>query len=121
MKRQLAIAFIAALTIQPASALAKSTGLEPAFGNTIVSTYPDGRTGKLWLEPGGTYRAQGRRKTFSSGTWAQKGPKICLKQRKPHSIPFSYCTEIRSGGVGTTWTDKAVTGERITVRLVAGR
>lgn len=94
--------------------------LEPAFGNTIVSTYPDGRTGHLWLKADGTYSYEGRRKTPSSGRWTLKGTKFCLKQSKPKSIPFSYCPPIKSGGVGTTWPGKAPTGEKIQLKLVAG-
>lgn len=91
--------------------------LGKAFGNTVVSTYPDGRTGLLWLKRDGTYDAKGRRRTPSSGTWAVKGGKVCLKQLKPMRAPFSYCTRLPSG---ETWKAKAVTGEPITVRIVAG-
>ena len=95
--------------------------LEPAFSNTIVSTYPDGRTAKLWLNKDGTYRAQGRRGKPSSGRWTLKGERICLKQSRPVPGPFSYCTGVKRGGVGTSWSGKAVTGEPIKIRLVAGR
>lgn len=91
--------------------------LGKAFGNTVVSTYPDGRTALLWLKRDGTYDAKGRRRTPSSGTWALKGGKICLKQLKPMRAPFSYCTPLPSG---ETWKAKAVTGEPITVKVVAG-
>jgi hypothetical protein len=50
-----------------------------------------------------------------------KGEKLCLKQQKPMAGPFSYCTPVKSGGVGTSWIGKAVTGERIRIELVAGR
>ena len=109
-----------ALACTPAHA-ADVSALEPAFTNTIVSTYPDGRTARLWLNRDGTYRAQGRRRTDSSGTWTLKGEKLCLKQRKPFPGPFSYCTGIKRGGVGTRWTGKAVTGEKITIQVAAGR
>lgn len=95
--------------------------VEAAFGNTIVSTYPDGRKAKLWLHPGGTYDGQGRRGKPSSGRWTVKGAKICLKQLKPVSAPFSYCTPLPTGGVGSTWSAKAVTGEPIRVSVIAGR
>ena len=105
-----------------APALASDTSvLEPAFSNTIVSTYPDGRKAKLWLNRDGTYRAQGRRGRPSSGRWTLKGERICLKQTRPVPGPFSFCTYVKRGGVGTTWPGKAVTGERIQIRVVAGR
>ncbi len=95
--------------------------LEAAFSNTIVSTYPDGRTGLLWLNRDGTYTAKGRRRTSSDGRWSLKGARICLKQSHPISVPFSYCTAVPSGGVGASWKAKATTGEPITVKVVAGR
>ncbi len=114
----------AALLLIVGSALAQSEpppALEPAFSNTIVSTYPDGRKAKLWLNRDGTYRAQGRRGKPSSGRWSVKGSEICLKQRRPVPGPFSYCTPIKSGGVGTKWSGKAVTGEPISIQVVSGR
>ena len=104
----------------PVSA-ATAADLRPAFANTIVSTYPDGRKAKLWLNADGSYRAQGRRGKPSSGKWSLKGEKLCLKQQKPVSGPFPYCTPIKRGGVGTSWIGKAVTGERISIEVVAGR
>ena len=89
-----------------------------AFGNTIVSTYPDGRKARLWLQPGGYYTAMGRRGDRSAGRWRLKGDKLCLKQSRPIPVWFSYCTAIPSG---KTWTAKAVTGEPIVVRLVKGK
>ena len=37
------------------------------------------------------------------------------------SVPFTFCTALRGGGVGTSWASKAVTGEKIQVKIVAGR
>lgn len=100
---------------------ATAADLEPAFANTIVSTYPDGRKARLWLEPNGAYKAQGQRGDHSSGRWILKADKLCLKQNKPLSIPFAYCTPVRRGGIGTSWMGRAITGERIRIQLVAGR
>jgi hypothetical protein len=108
----------------PSLASASDTSPSPlakAFGNTIVSTYPDGRKAELWLRPDGGYSAQGRRGDPSSGTWSVSGAKVCLKQQKPFWAPFSFCTAIPPGGVGSSWTAKAVTGETVRVRLVQGR
>ena len=95
-------------------------GLEAAFGNTIVSTYPDGRTAELRLQRDGRYTAEGRRHDPSSGKWTAKGDKLCLKQSSPIPAPFAFCAPMIRGGVGTTWTGKAVTGEAIRLKLVAG-
>ena len=108
----LALAFATSAVASPAR-----DSLAKAFGNTVVSTYPDGRTGLLWLKPDGTYSAKGRHRTSSSGTWTLKGAKMCLSQKKPVWAPFAYCTALPSS---TTWNAKAVTGEPITVRIVKG-
>ena len=95
--------------------------VDKAFGNTILSTYPDGRTAKLWLKPDGSYTAEGRRHDPSRGHWRVKGNRLCLSQVRPVPSPFGYCTTIPSTGMGQAWPAKAVTGERITVKLVHGR
>ena len=108
------------LVAGPAIANAPSS-LEPAFANTILSTYPDGKTGKLWLEPDGSYRAEGRRAEPTSGRWKVKGSRMCFRQSRPFPVPFSYCAPIVAGDVGTVWSGKAVTGEPLRIELVAGR
>lgn len=113
----------AALTIAALPALAQPVDprLEPTFGNTIVSTYPDGRTGRLWLERDGAYRGTGRRGMESRGTWRVRGDRLCLRQRRPFPAPFDFCTALVQGGVGTRWNGRAPTGEAIRNELVAGR
>lgn len=100
------------------AATATPDKLERAFGNTVVSTYPDGRTALLWLKRDGTYQAKGRHRTASSGIWTLKGARMCLKQIKPIRAPFSYCTPLPESD--RVWTAKAVTGEPIRVRIVRG-
>ena len=111
---------IGGVAIAMACGAAAKPGLDPAFKNTIVSTYPDGRQAKLWLDKDGSYTAEGRRHDRSNGYWTLKGAKICLRQSKPPTLPFSYCTALPSGGVGAAWSAKAVTGEPIKVKLVKG-
>jgi len=100
---------------------ATAAPLDQAFGNTILSTYPDGRTAELWLQPGGGYTAEGRKGDPSSGHWSTKGEKLCLKQSKPMSSLISFCTAVPANGLRDGWTSKAVSGETIKVRLVQGR
>jgi hypothetical protein len=95
--------------------------LGPVFGNTLVSTYPDGRTARLWMKSGGTYDGVGRRGEHTSGVWRVRDDRVCFSQRRPIPMPGSYCTPIVRGGVGARWTARAVTGETIQVQLVAGR
>lgn len=115
----LGLAASALLLAAPASAQAPSA-LQPAFGNTVLSTYPDGRTARLWLRSNGTYRGQGRRGGFSSGRWTVKGQEICFKQSRPFPAPFSHCTPLPKAGAGASWTAKAVTGEPIRLSIVPG-
>jgi len=110
----------AAASLISAESQAAPAPVQAAFGNTILSTYPDGRQARLWLQPGGAYSAKGRRNDPSSGRWSVKGAKLCLKQAHPFPAPFTFCTPIPSGGLTGTWSAKAVTGEAIKVKLVKG-
>lgn len=100
---------------------AGAADLAPAFGNTLVSTYPDGRTARMWLQANGRYEGRGRRGGASSGVWSVRDGRVCFGQRRPVWSLRAFCTPIVRGGVGTTWTARAVTGETIRVELVAGR
>ena len=119
MIRRLACILLPFSLMAPLTAHAASP-IEGAFGNTVVSTYPDGRQGELWLEPGGAYTSKGRRGDLSGGHWTVKGEQLCLKQSKPISVFFSFCTPIPSAGTGGEWSAKAVTGEPIKVKIVKG-
>jgi hypothetical protein len=87
--------------------------LEKAFHGTIVSTYPDGRTAELWMNPDGTFTSMGRRHDRHAGHWSVRGDKVCFRRGL-----FSYCTAMPSESAFTT---KAVTGETIQVKLEQGR
>ena len=84
---------------------------------TIISTYPDGRKGKLWLSADGTYTAAGGKNDQSSGHWTLKADKVCLKQSRPIPTPFSICTPKPTS---RTWKAKAVSGEPISVNIEPG-
>ena len=98
-----------------------ANALAGAYGNTIVSTYPDGRTARLWLEPDGRFTGTTRSGRQTAGVWILKGDEVCMRLRRPVPIPKAFCTPVVEGGVGTTWAAKAVTGEDIRVTVVAGR
>lgn len=98
-----------------------STLLEAAFGNTVVSTYPDGRTAELWLQPDGVYTAEGRDHDRSRGAWWVKDGRLCLKQAHPFAFGYVYCTLLSQFSAGSSWISKAVTGETIRIQLVHGR
>ena len=97
-----------------------SARIAPAIGNTLVSTHPDGRKAKLWLEKDGRYAAESRAGKRSGGVWKLKGEKLCLTQRQPMSIPFSYCKAVPNEALGKPWRDKAVNGDLVTNEIVPG-
>ena len=122
MRPLITLSLCAALSLGAAGmAAAAASPVSEAFGNTIISTYPDGRIAKLWLHADGTYAAEGRRHDPSSGRWSVRGEKVCLKQSKPFSAPFSFCTSMSAAKVGASWTGKAVTGEKISIHMVKGQ
>jgi hypothetical protein len=113
------VGFCALLAAAPAQAQLSQVAL--AIGNTIVSTYPDGRTAELWLQPDGAYTAKGRSGDGSGGRWRVKDERLCFKQAHPFPAPFTFCTTIPQGGMDTVWWAKAVTGETVSVRVLKGR
>jgi hypothetical protein len=118
------IAGSAAHAQDQAQAATRDSRLEMAFGSTIISTYPDGRQAELWLKRDGTYESEGRRHDRSSGVWQVKGDdkqgrKLCMSQRRPIPVPFSFCTPAPER-LDRPWSAKAYTGEQVSVRLVPG-
>jgi hypothetical protein len=121
-RRMIPIAAILAIAAAaPAPVLAHAGALEATFGNTLEIAYPDGKLARVWLDRDGSYRAANPQGKISSGRWAVKVDKLCLKQKRPLPVPFSYCTPIVPGGVGASWLGRAVSGETVRIRLVAGR
>jgi hypothetical protein len=119
-----AFSLLAASASVPTASTAPVTEavLEPAFTATVLSTYPDGRTSKLWLNRDGTFTGEERDHAMKGGKWNLKGQSICLRQTKPIPIPFlSFCSPIPATGVSVAWNGKAITGEPIVIRLIPGR
>ena len=117
------VALSAALILGPAAARcepAAAPDLSPAFGNTIVSTHPDGRKARLFIHADHTYAAQSRAGSRSGGTWTIKGQKLCLSQKQPHPGLFTFCKTVPPVALGHPWSDTAVTGERVTNEVVKG-
>lgn len=112
---------VAALAFALATPAAAAPPVEAAFGNTVVTTYPDGRTQLLWLNKDGGYTAKGRRRQDSSGRWSIKGEQLCLHQQKPFPAPIVYCIHVPQNAGTVPWTGKAVNGQPITLKVVRGR
>ena len=119
--RSLILVLTAFPLLAAAPAATGAPGLEAAFGNTIVSTHPDGRQAKLWLSRDGTWAAESRKHERSGGTWRLKGKKLCLTQTKPHRGLMTLCKTFPAVRLGMSWQDKAFNGDRVTNKVVAGR
>jgi hypothetical protein len=90
-----------------------------AFGNTVFSIYPDGRSQKIWIHPDGTWNGKSRRGIDLSGRWNMKGDKVCLRQSHPPTLPISFCQTVpRDPGVELTSRD--LTGQTIRLKIVKG-
>jgi hypothetical protein len=115
-----AVALAASFTALNAQA-ADLSRLATAFGNTIMSIYPDGRTQKIWLHPDGQWDGIGRKGQALAGKWTLKGDRVCLRQTKPPTLPFSYCSAFpEDAHVGVTWTSKDFVGTPIRLTVVKG-
>ena len=98
-----------------------TSGLEPAFGNTIITTYPNGKSTRTWLHRDGTYEALRSNGERTGGVWKVKGDQLCITQKRPVYVPLAFCTPIVAGGVGASWSAKGLLGEPVRNVLAAGR
>jgi hypothetical protein len=109
----------AAVAAEPEDKAAAEARVGAAFGNTVMSIYPDGRSQKIWLEPDGKWTGLSRRGNPLSGSWSMKGEKVCLKQSKPPTLPISFCQAFPSDPVKGV-DAKDLTGTPIHLKLVKG-
>src|SRR4051812_17325124 len=121
MPRTLSVCLASAALAAAAPVAASPNPLEPAFSNTLEMIYPDGGLARLWLDRDGAYRGVSKHGQRSSGRWSVRSGRLCMRQSRPFPVPFSYCTPLVGAEVGAAWFGKAVTGEQIRIRLVAGR
>ena len=92
-----------------------------AFGNTVISTYPDGRSQKIWLHPDGTWDGLSRRNAPLAGRWTVRGQKVCLRQSKPPTLPVSFCTPFpEHTEPGVEWASHDIAGTPIHLSLQPG-
>jgi len=85
----LVLALCAASASQAADPAASKVAA--TFGNTVISTYPDGRSQKIWLNQDGTWTGLSRRGKPLAGTWSTRADKVCLKQTHPPMFGLSFC------------------------------
>jgi len=116
MRRILAMTLVACcLAAGPSRA-----DMADAFGNTIMSRYPDGGWVKHWFNPDGTYSA-----LFSDGRrlrarWSVQGEKVCLTHIRPNLLIPRFCSPMHSVDVGQTWQSRDPLGRRVQNVLLAG-
>ena len=92
-----------------------------AFGNTVVSTYSDGTSQKIWLHPDGRWTGVSRKNGPLAGSWSMKGEKVCLRQSEPPTLPVAFCTPLPANSQpGVQWASKDVAGRSITLSLMKG-
>ncbi len=96
-----------------------SAKVEAAFGNTVLTVDPDGRSRKIWLRPDGTWTGLSRRGLDLAGKWKVRGGKVCLSQSKPRLIG-SLC-EVFPTDIGASVGSKDPSGKGVEIKLVKGQ
>jgi len=121
MTRYLALLFAAAIAapLPVQAAPPASAKVDAAFGNTVLTIDPDGRSRKIWMKPDGTWTGLSRRGLDLAGTWTAKGDQVCIKQSKPR-LPGSMCNRFPAE-IGATLQAKDPSGKAIQLKLVKGR
>ena len=112
---------VATLVVACLTAGSVRADMNSAFGNTVVSRYPDGGWVKHWFNPDGSYAAQ-----FSDGRrlaarWSVRGDRVCLTNMRPYMLVPRFCTTMVEADVGETWQSRDPMGRRVNNGLVAGR
>lgn len=118
MLRALAAATVAVVCLAAGPGQAD---MNSAFGNTVVSRYPDGGWVKHWFSPDGSYSAQfsdGRR---LSARWSVQGERVCLTNMRPTMLIPRFCTDMIDADIGDTWSSRDPLGRRVSNVLLAGR
>lgn len=110
---------VAVLIGLPAAAPAFAAPVDAAIGNTVLIVDPDGRSRKIWLQPGGQWTGLSRRGLALAGKWTVKGDKVCISQSKPR-LPGSLCNRFPTQ-VGGSLKAKDPSGKSVTLKLVKGK
>lgn len=121
VRKLVPIAFgFAALSAASAQA-AEPSAVDAAFGNTVLATYPDGRSQKIWLHPDGSWDGLSRRGDPLAGRWQLRGGKVCMRQSQPPTLPISFCTAVpQHGEPGVQWASRDAAGRPIQLSLQKG-
>lgn len=98
---------------------APPANVSAAFGNTLLTIDPDGRSRKIWLKPDGTWTGLSRRGLDLAGKWSVRGDKVCLKQSKP-GLPGSLCEKFPTA-FDAAIEAKDPSGKKVQLKLAKGR
>lgn len=120
-RAQLSILICAGALLAAAPAMAGDTWAG-AYGNTITSTYADGRVVKVYVEPDHTYSILLPNGQRLKGTWADATGQSCFTLTDPPPAPGAKpsCFAIREYNVGNTFSGEDATGKYTGV-ITAGR
>jgi hypothetical protein len=114
----LSLAALLAAPLGAQAAAAPAANVSAAFGNTLLTIDPDGRSRKIWLQPDGTWTGLSRRGLDLAGKWKVDGEKVCLSQSKP-ALFGSMCQKFPSDP-GVEVEAKDPTGTVVHLKLVKG-
>lgn len=104
-----------------AAATSAAADMRDAFGNTIVSRYPNGKWVKHYFEPDGRYAADFSDGRHWTGRWSRDGERVCLTNIRPRQILPRFCTPMVEADIGDTWPSRDPLGRAVRNELVAGR
>lgn len=111
-----------ALAVMAAAPVSAWAEMDEAFGNTVLSRYPDGGWVKHWFDRDGTYAAE-----FSDGRrlaarWRVEGERVCLNGIRPAFMMISrFCSPMIEASIGESWVSRDPLGRRVTNVLQRGR
>jgi len=114
----LAVSAIATPLAAYAAERGPNANVAAAFGNTVVSIDPDGRSRKVWLKADGTWTGLSRRGLALAGKWSVKGEKVCLSQSKPRL--FGSLCQVFPADPKVGIDTKDPTGASVHLKLVKG-
>ena len=90
------------------------------YGNTVVCTYPDGGTTKVYLQQGGAYTVIRGGQTIQ-GKWADDGTNVCYTETDPATPGAKpVCVANKAWKVGDSWQVVDPVGKTCTSVLMAG-
>jgi hypothetical protein len=118
MKNALCLIGLVAATVSPAAAETWTA----AYDGTIMSTYTDGRTAKVYVNADHSYSIALPNGTILKGTWADAGGQSCFTLTDPAPAPGAkpVCFPAKDYKVGDSFQGEDVTGKFAGV-IQAGR